>query len=233
MHKMNCFKPFIYGLVDPVEPCHVRYVGMANVRALRPYDHAKNARRKEKHSHLLHWIRSLQSNEREPKVIVLEELQTGTSTSFVGTIERYYIKALREIGHRLTNVTDGGESGVCGPFSVEFRAKVGAASKRLWQDTEHRAKMKAARTGLKRSDEARANMSAAQKGRVVKEATRIRIALANLGKFVSPETRSRQSASIKAAKTTPEARAAAAAKQKSVWARRKAQKVGVPSTSER
>ena len=35
------FRPFVYGLVDPLEPKHVRYVGMSGVRAERPSCHAK------------------------------------------------------------------------------------------------------------------------------------------------------------------------------------------------
>jgi hypothetical protein len=36
------FRPFIYGLVDPLEPAHVRYVGMA-LQWKRPFAHAKRA----------------------------------------------------------------------------------------------------------------------------------------------------------------------------------------------
>ncbi len=102
--------PFVYGLVDPQDTGHVRYVGMA-MQPRRPYEHAKAARRLTKHSHLYHWIRLLQSEGREPSVLVLEKLPSYASRSFVGEIEKMYIASLRSIGHRLTNVSPGGWGG--------------------------------------------------------------------------------------------------------------------------
>ena len=106
------FAPFVYGLVDPLEPKHVRYVGMAGVRASRPYDHAKWARRERaKPTWQVRWIRKLQTAGREPDVLILEQLSEGASRALLGFIEKCYIKSLREIGHHLTNVSEGGDGG--------------------------------------------------------------------------------------------------------------------------
>jgi hypothetical protein len=106
------FKPFIYGLIDPAEAGHIRYVGMASVRASRPYHHAKWARRaKAKPCHLLHWLRKLQAEGREYSVLMLEELSPWTSRQFLGEVEKMYIAALRNIGHDLTNESVGGLGG--------------------------------------------------------------------------------------------------------------------------
>ena len=106
---MNSSCPFVYGLVDPADVSHVRYVGMAT-GASRPYAHAKEARSpKTRPSHKINWIRLIQSEGREPSVLVLEELPEGASRSFVGQIETMYIDSLKRIGHRLTNITSGGD----------------------------------------------------------------------------------------------------------------------------
>ncbi len=105
----HSLKPFIYGLVDPLTPGHVRYVGMA-MRADRPKYHEKEARNpRAKLSYKINWIRSLQAEAREPLVLVLEELSEGAPREFVGEIEKMYISSLRRIGHRLTNITPGGD----------------------------------------------------------------------------------------------------------------------------
>lgn len=112
------FQPFIYGLVDPQDPGHVRYVGMAGVRESRPYQHARWARSlSAKPCYLLHWVRKLQAEGRQYEVIKLEELSGDTTRKFLGEVERMYISALRRVGHRLVNQTEGGLGG--NPFSPE------------------------------------------------------------------------------------------------------------------
>ena len=54
-------KPFVYGLYDPLEPMHIRYVGQAT-REWRPDAHAKEARNPgcaARNTHKLAWIRKL------------------------------------------------------------------------------------------------------------------------------------------------------------------------------
>lgn len=121
------FCPLIYGLIDPLEPKHIRYVGMA-MKVGRSFEHAKNAKRLvSKHSYLFHWIRLLQAENREPAVLILEELSEDATRNFVGEVEKMYITSLREIGHKLTNVSGGGWGGHAWPLggkhSEESKAK--------------------------------------------------------------------------------------------------------------
>ena len=121
------FKPCVYGLVDPNEPGHVRYVGLAR-QPNRPFSHAQEARRSSRSSWKLNWIRSIQAVGREPAVIVLEELSFGrlsssnASSGLLGFVESSYIASLKSIGHRLTNLTAGGE-GLIDP-AQEVRDKI-------------------------------------------------------------------------------------------------------------
>lgn len=217
-------QPFIYGLVDPFEPKHVRYVGMTIGRRLRPFDHMRNARKEKKHSHLLHWIRKIQSEGREPSVLILEELFENSSRDFIGFVEKCYIKSLRGIGHRLTNVAEGGNGGDVGP---EGRAKIAATLTGYKHTAEACLNMGASRKGGKFTLERCANISTSLKGKPVPEERRRRIALTLTGRKASAETRAKQSAGIKAAKSTPEARLIASLTQKAIWIERRLKKGGV------
>lgn len=152
------FCPFIYALTDPHEAGHVRYVGMA-MKPRRPYEHARNATKSTKHSHLFHWIRLLRAEGREPSILILEELPPGCSRTFVGTIEQMYIDSLRRIGHRLTNVSAGGWGGNVGDEGIQ---KAAASNRGKKRSDETRARMRAA---ANRSPEVRARMSVAAKKR--------------------------------------------------------------------
>lgn len=103
--------PFIYGLVDPLDPGNVRYVGMAPSKESRPFRHAQVALSTTVSSYLYNWIRKLDREGRNYHVVLLEELPVGTSRRFLGFVEKCYIKSLREIGHQLTNVSEGGWGG--------------------------------------------------------------------------------------------------------------------------
>jgi hypothetical protein len=192
-------QPFIYGLVDPAEPKHVRYVGMTLTRKKRPYDHAKNARNGSKrHPHLLNWVRKIQSEGREYDVLVLEQLSSGISRSLAGFAEQCYIKSLREIGHDLTNATiggDGGDASTGRVRSAEARAKYSIAQKASW------AKRKAASNGCSLghpwSKEARAKLSATKMGSRASEETRKILSAAHLGSLRTEGSKAKQSATLK------------------------------------
>lgn len=192
--------PFIYGLIDPLEVRHVRYVGMA-MRAGRPYDPAKNARRNPKNTHLFAWIRSLQSQEREPTSLILEELPEDTTRKFLGFVEKCYIRSLREIGHRLTNVAEGGDGGNTGPPTPETLAKIYAS----WTP-EKRAKQSRAKTGNKNCV-----------GRVCSPETREKQRIAHLGQRRFGRQLSQESKDKQSAGWTPEKRTAHSAALIGSW----------------
>ena len=156
--------PFIYALVDPADSRHIRYVGMAASRFSRPFEHAKIARKTQKHSYLLHWIRSIQTEGREPSVLILEELSEGVSRKLLGFVESCYIRSLREIGHNLTNGTNGGDGGATftgRKHSVETRVLMSAAQRGRKKTPEHCANVSAGRTKQYQDPEEREKMSIA------------------------------------------------------------------------
>lgn len=175
------FCPFVYGLFDPGEPGHVRYVGMAVVRASRPYEHAKWARKPStKPSHFVHWLRKLENEGRQYDVIVLEQLAVGASANFLGFVERCYIASLRSIGHRLTNVADGGNGGNLGPEANRKNslAKIGnKATLGFKFSLEQRAKISASLMGRRhaQTSETRAKISASKMNHPVSDVTRSKI----------------------------------------------------------
>jgi hypothetical protein len=205
--KMN---PFIYGLVDPAEPKHVRYVGMA-MRAKRPYAHARNARKlTAKRTYLLNWISSIQSEGRDPIVLILEKFSELTARSFVGQIEKMYIASLRQIGHKLTNTAEGGHGGATrtgqkhteatkvkmrGPKSDEARARMSASAKkrvRFPPSEASRAKSSATqkgRPGMPWTTTSRAKLSATMKGRKKSAETCAKLSAALMGHATCPKTR--------------------------------------------
>lgn len=176
--------PIVYGLVDPIAPGHVRYVGMA-FRRSRPTSHAKEARRNPKPTHKLNWIRSLQAEGRDPAVLVLEELPEGAAKTFVGFVESCYIKSLRNIGHDLTNGTDGGD-GLINP-TPEVRARISAGTKK-GQTPKARLLMKEAALRRFAVPENRAERSRSAKAATT-ESTREKISNAGKHRSCSIETR--------------------------------------------
>jgi hypothetical protein len=186
------YRPFIYGLVDPDDIGHIRYVGMAPSRATRPYDHATAARKERtKDTHQIRWIRKLQAAGRDYLVTILEETPQGTDRVVLGARETHWILTLRGHGHRLTNENDGGWGGSNGPHSEEARQRMRDG----WtQEVRERVGNASRERGTEcmRTTEAREAMSRASKGRSKSEEHRRNIAEAKRkswaeGKYDSPE----------------------------------------------
>ena len=189
---LTTYHPFIYGLVDPDDIGHIRYVGMAPRHANRPYEHAAAARKERTLvTYQIKWVRKLQAEGRDYLVTILEEVPCGTTRVALGERETHWILTLREQGHRLTNLNDGGCGGFGGPHTAEAcqnmkngwtpeaRALVGAASRER-------------ETGKKRSAESRAQQSANSRGRKLSQEAKDNIAAAKAkswaeGKYDSPE----------------------------------------------
>ena len=187
--QKELFRPFIYALIDPAEPSHVRYVGLTLVNPRRPYDHVKEARKERGHSHLLHWIRLLLARGTEPAVLILEELPAGAGWNLVCFVEKCYIKSLREIGHRLTNVSAGGD-GNTSPCRQETKALLSAMNK--------------GKPSYERTDATRARNAAGNLGRVRSAEAREKNRLAHLGVVPSLESIEKTAAANRGSKRTPE-----------------------------
>lgn len=124
-------------------------------------------------------------------------------------LEIIVIDILRTDGHRLVNLTDGGD-GVRGyVLTDEARLKMSLAQKGKVLTAEHRAKMSASRMGRKFSQETRGKISSANKGKKrgpFSEETKRNMSAALVGRPVSDETRERMAASQTGKKASPEAR---------------------------
>jgi hypothetical protein len=212
-------KPFIYALVDPIERGHIRYVGMAVNNPNRPYEHAKNLRERDD-THKGNWVRKVLSEGREPIVLILEELPEDSPRSLIGFVEACYIKSLREIGHRLTNSTSGGdgcpdlspeslakmkERSVAGMLRNGAAAKLSAKAKIRWSDPAERAKQSAIIQATM-TPERRAQIGADTKGRKHSDETRAQMSEAHKGL----ERTTEHCANLRASRT-PEVRAAISA----------------------
>ena len=128
-------------------------------------------------SYLYSWIRSLAPD--IPEIVVLEQ----DPADGLSTAERRWIATLRAEGARLTNLTDGGDSGF--HPSSETRAKMSAAQRGIPkgpQSAQHRANISAAKRGTVVSAGAREKMSAVRRGVPKSPAHRTAISAAHLGK---------------------------------------------------
>ncbi len=95
-------KWLVYGLRDP-RTAEIRYVGKSCRGLNRPREHRRPNRRQP---YLFNWITNLQKQGLEFEIVVFLTLPSNKG---LGAAEQYWIKTLRETGHRLTNLTDGGE----------------------------------------------------------------------------------------------------------------------------
>jgi hypothetical protein len=197
------FRPFVYGLVDPLNLGHVRYVGMA-LQGKRPFAHAKRARKDSgNYPHVLNWIRSLQG--RDYTVLVLEELPAGSRRRFVGAIETMYITSLKAIGHDLTNATNGGDGFIGGKHRPESRARLAATWARKKAEgyapsPEHCQAISDGKKGIPlgpKSPEALATQVVFQVGHEVSADTRKRISEKLQGHAHTAETRKLISETLK------------------------------------
>ena len=102
---MNSSCSYIYGLFDP-DSGECRYVGKSDEPDERLKQHLIPRRKNQ--TYCANWIRSLKACGRQPKLQVLSMAfpQNGESWE---DVEREWIACYRKKGHRLTNLTPGGD----------------------------------------------------------------------------------------------------------------------------
>lgn len=119
---------YLYELVDP-RNMEVRYVGKTNNMKIRHSAHNNLNTAKRLKTHNASWIIQLKNLGLEPlmRIIKIGSIQ-NIHQSEIDTIKKY-----RELGYRLTNMTNGGD-GVCGknPETIEKIKKALTGKKNPW-----------------------------------------------------------------------------------------------------
>lgn len=95
----------IYALLDPTTD-EIRYIGKT-CRSLeyRLREHIYDCIRRPRSSHKVNWISNLISNNKIPKIKLLETIEF----EYADTLERHWIEKLTNENVNLTNCTQGGE----------------------------------------------------------------------------------------------------------------------------
>lgn len=178
----------LYILKEPDLPDVIRYVGITS---------QKVSRRAKAHSyqsganpHKWNWIKKL---ERAGKVPVCDEILTGMTIDEACSMEKGLIGSLRELGHKLVNISIGGIAPCAGRApSTETREKLRVALLGRQFSQETRLKISRALKGRKQSPEW---VLAGRLARKMTPKTRARISAAGIGRRHSTKTRRQMSAS--------------------------------------
>lgn len=124
----------IYVLVDSRTPHHYRYVGQTvNPLAYRLRGHLKPSEQAT-HRHVYRWINSVVSKGGSILIIELANVPSDD----LDFAECFYIAALREAGHDLTNAAPGGHSKHDRSVPEEVRARISATQKKNYASPEAR-----------------------------------------------------------------------------------------------
>jgi hypothetical protein len=101
---MNKNITYIYSLIDP-ETNEIRYIGKSNNPKNRLVDHI----RKSKYSNVYknRWISKLKEKNLSPIMNIIESV----CNDMWSEREKYWIKYYKDMGCKLTNLTDGGDGG--------------------------------------------------------------------------------------------------------------------------
>lgn len=110
---------FVYALVDSRAPEEIRYIGITNNPRRRLGRHAGETSGPRK----VRWMRSVANSGGQVMIGILRSGLTHLDAKFAEIAE---IASHRDLGHKLTNLTDGGD-GIVG----------------LWDNPDHREKMSA------------------------------------------------------------------------------------------
>lgn len=197
---------FVYVLFDPREPDHIRYVGKAN----SPYDrykgHLREATQLGRNSKKLAWMRKCALSSVVVSVLVVEQCMTEQDAYIA---ERWWIDHLKNTGHRLTNLSDGGEGWATSPWlnpAVAEKLRLSAQSRAVdpkfieqvtdhfreyWSDEKHRDEQSARLTAYFSDQSARDKTSRATKKAMEDPKVRERISSRVKTVLAQPEVRDR------------------------------------------
>jgi hypothetical protein len=206
---------YIYGLYDPRNG-NLRYIGKTISLKRRFYGHIKD----KGNNYRRNWIKGLSNLGLKPEMKVLETIENSDDKEWQER-ERHWISESHRLGHPITNLDSGGNSG-------------------FLKSQKTKDKIRLAKTGLKHSEETKRRMSESRKGRkhspetieILKEKRRATAARKLLEspkqpkpkkerQPISDETRRKLSESHRGKKQSPE-----------TIAKRMAWKIGVPRSEE-
>jgi hypothetical protein len=201
---------YIYGLYDPRNG-NLRYIGKTISLKKRFYGHIKDKAENYKN----HWIKSLKSLGMVPEMRVLETIENSNDEDWQER-ERIWISDSFNLGHPLTNLDSGGNSG--SSKSQKTKELIRIKKTGLRHSEETKKKMGDARRGRKHSAETLEILSqkrretAARKRlenppqpkilrghknrKPISEETRQKLRDSHRGKIQSPETREKRSKSL-------------------------------------
>lgn len=195
---------FIYTLHDPRDPDVVRYVGWATDTRRRFNQHISDARANRDQTYCGRWKRTLLV---EGILPVLTIVESGSGSGW-GSAESKWVAHFKSLGHRLTNLTDGGDGtrGYQWPIEKirkltdEQKKRIGDAHRGRKHTPESRTNMRVAHLGRKHTPEQTAKISQANRGRKQSEEERAK----RQGKKMPPEAVAKSAASRRGQKRSPE-----------------------------
>jgi len=110
----------VYGLIDPRNG-QIVYVGKSESGLARPKQHKQSwCLRSPKRSKLLSWLKSLNKQNLQCEIEILEEAADRSSNT---ENEMYWIACLKMLGASLLNMTNGGDGWHGQKHSQEWRAR--------------------------------------------------------------------------------------------------------------
>lgn len=141
--------PFlIYALVDPSNES-IFYVGRSSSGLRRPQHHLLPCILKSSKLPVHNKIRQICAKGQVPRIEILEECEAASE---LNSAEQYYIREERREGHKLFNVTDGGDGMYGHKHSPETREKISRAQKGRHLTPAQIEKMRVAKTGQRKTD---------------------------------------------------------------------------------
>ncbi len=191
----------LYSLSDPRAPLIPRYYGQT-IKPLerRLQQHVTSATRGDRR-HVARWIRGLLLAGIRPWITPIADARDREE---LDKIEVEAIRAAREAGIDLCNLTDGGggAKGWTAPPETRERMSLSARGPRKPRSAETRAKLSVANMGKRATEETRAKLSAVLKGKKKPPRTpehAAKIVAARAGWRPTPEQIAKKAASMRAA----------------------------------
>lgn len=202
----------IYTLIDPRSPAEIRYVGKTHQKpGKRLKRHLRDAKGTKNKTHCCRWLRGLLAAGVRPLLTVVEQ---GTVAWEEAEIR--WVSKLREEGHPLTNITNGGEGTSGWSPSNDFREQKRAHMTRLWAECPE--KMRASQREAMKDPEVREKLRLKALERQATPEIVAKQSEAQRRRWADPEARARAEAGLKKAASDPARRAAASARAKALWA---------------